>query len=172
VPWRLVARFEALSPSNPGVSIRSSRVAACRRHAAEKPGGSATFSELVKRHDLEKAIATADPAAVAPVPTLSRDTQPLSFVQYTAPGASTLASSERFYPNCRARVLKELTERGTGRCSPPALSGHQQQHLARPSSCSGATTVELCLSVTSYASLIVPIVILRPCLRSCRCLQV
>jgi hypothetical protein len=169
VPWRLVARFEAPSPSNPEVSIRSSRVAASRRHAAERPGGSAIFSEQVKRHDLEKAMATADPAAVTPVPTLSRDTQPLSFDQYTAPGASTLASSERFLPELQSEgTVKELTERGTGCCSPPALSGHQQQHLARPSSCSGATTVELCLSVTSYASWIVPIVILRPCLTSCR----
>jgi hypothetical protein len=57
-------------PSNPvprntamDVTIRSSRVAARRRHAAEKPGGSATFAEQEKRNDLAKAIAAAAAAA-------------------------------------------------------------------------------------------------------------
>jgi hypothetical protein len=38
-------------------------VAARRRHVAEKPGGSATFSEQEKRNDLAKAIAAAAAAA-------------------------------------------------------------------------------------------------------------
>jgi hypothetical protein len=61
------------------VTIRCSRVAARRRHAAEKPGGSATFAEQEKRIDLAKAIAAAAAATGTPVPTLSWDFQPLSF---------------------------------------------------------------------------------------------
>jgi hypothetical protein len=45
------------------VIIRSLSVAARRRHAAEKPGGTATFAGQEKRSDLAKAIAGA--AAVA-----------------------------------------------------------------------------------------------------------
>jgi hypothetical protein len=70
----LLACLEAPNPSAPvprntamGVTIRSSRVAARRRHAAEKPGGSATFSEQEKRNDLVKAIAAAAAAAQAPL---------------------------------------------------------------------------------------------------------
>jgi hypothetical protein len=74
-PGDLFACLEAPSPSDPvprntvmDVTIRSSRVAARRRHAAEKPGGSATFAEQEKRNDLAKAIV----AAVAAAGTLSR----------------------------------------------------------------------------------------------------
>jgi hypothetical protein len=63
------------------ISIRSSRVAARRRHAAEKLGGSATFSEKEKRNDLAKAIAAAAAAAGNPFPALAWDFQPLSFDQ-------------------------------------------------------------------------------------------
>jgi hypothetical protein len=51
-PGNLLACLEEPSTSSPlprntamDVTIRSSRVAARRRHAAEKPGGSATFAE-------------------------------------------------------------------------------------------------------------------------------
>jgi hypothetical protein len=49
------------------VTIRSSRDAALRRHAAEKPGGSAKFAEQEKRNDLAKAIAAAAAAAQSPL---------------------------------------------------------------------------------------------------------
>jgi hypothetical protein len=65
-------------PSNPvarntamDVTIRSSRVAARRRHAVGKPGGSATFAEKEKRNDLVKAKAAAAAAEDNPVPSLS-----------------------------------------------------------------------------------------------------
>jgi hypothetical protein len=61
------------------VTIRSSRVAARRRHAAEKPGGSATFAEQEKRNDLAKSIAAAAAAAGTPVPTFLWEFHPLSF---------------------------------------------------------------------------------------------
>jgi hypothetical protein len=41
------------------VTIRSSRVADCWRHAGEDLGGSSTFAEKDKRNDVEKAIAAA-----------------------------------------------------------------------------------------------------------------
>jgi hypothetical protein len=95
-PGDLFDCLEAPSPSNPvprntaiDVTVRVSRVAARRRHAAEKPGGSATFAEQEKRNDLKKAIATAAAAVATQVPTLSWDFQPLSFDQYAAPGANT-----------------------------------------------------------------------------------
>jgi hypothetical protein len=69
-PGDLFACLEAPSPSDPvpritvmDVTIRSSRVAARRRHAAEKPGGSATFAEQEKRNGLAKAIVAAAAAA-------------------------------------------------------------------------------------------------------------
>jgi hypothetical protein len=72
----LFAFFEAPSPSDPvprntatDDTIGSSRVAAHRRHAAEKPGVSATFVEQEKRNDLVKAIAAAAAATGTPVPT-------------------------------------------------------------------------------------------------------
>jgi hypothetical protein len=75
-PDDLFACLEAPSPSDSGprntameVTIRSSCVAARRQHAAEKPGGSATFGEQDKRNDLAKAIAAAAAAAGIPVPT-------------------------------------------------------------------------------------------------------
>jgi hypothetical protein len=71
------------------VMIRSSRVAARRRHAAEKHGGSATFAKREKRNYLAKAIAAASAVAGTRVPTLSWEFQPLSFDQYAAPGEST-----------------------------------------------------------------------------------
>jgi hypothetical protein len=61
------------------VTIRSSRVAASLRHAAEKPGGSAPFAEQEKRNDLAKTMAAAAAAAGTPVPSFSWDFQPLSF---------------------------------------------------------------------------------------------
>jgi hypothetical protein len=92
----------ALSPSDPvprntaiDVTIRYSCVAARRRHAAEKPGGSATFAEQEKRNDFSKAIADAATVAVTPVPTVSWEFQPLSFDQYGAPGESTLEFLEK-----------------------------------------------------------------------------
>jgi hypothetical protein len=79
-PGDLFVCWEAPSLSDPvprntamDVTIRSSRVAARRRLAAEKPGGSGTFD------DLARAIAA---AAGTPVPTLSWEFQPLSFDQY------------------------------------------------------------------------------------------
>jgi hypothetical protein len=54
-----------------GVTIRSSRVGARRRHAAENPGGSAPFAEREKRNDFAKVFAVAAAAADTPVPTLS-----------------------------------------------------------------------------------------------------
>jgi hypothetical protein len=72
------------------VTIRSSRVAAGRRHAADKPRGSATFSDHVKRNGLAKAIAASAAAAGTPVATLPWDFQPLSFDQYSASGERTL----------------------------------------------------------------------------------
>jgi hypothetical protein len=58
----MFACLEVPSPSNPvlrntamDVTIRSLRVTARRRHAAEKPGGSATFSEQEEHNDLTKA---------------------------------------------------------------------------------------------------------------------
>jgi hypothetical protein len=58
-PGDLFACLKAPSPSDPvprntvmDVTTRSSRVAARRRHAAEKPGGSASFAEQEKRNDL------------------------------------------------------------------------------------------------------------------------
>jgi hypothetical protein len=81
-PGDLFACLEAPSPSDPvprntamDVTIRSSRVAARRRHAAEKPGGSGNFD------DLARAIA-AVAGTPTPVPTLSWELQPLSFDQY------------------------------------------------------------------------------------------
>jgi hypothetical protein len=68
------------------VTIRSPCVAARRGHAAEKPGGSATFADQEKRNHLAKAIAAAATAAGTLVPTLSWDLQPLSFDQNGAPG--------------------------------------------------------------------------------------
>jgi hypothetical protein len=69
-PGDLFACLEAPYPSAPvprntaiDVTIRSSRVAARRRHTAEKPGESATFAEREKHDDLEKAIAAAAAAA-------------------------------------------------------------------------------------------------------------
>jgi hypothetical protein len=63
-PGDLFACLEAPSPSDAvprntamDVTIRSSRVAARRRHPAEKPGGSATLAAQEKRNDLAKAIA-------------------------------------------------------------------------------------------------------------------
>jgi hypothetical protein len=53
------------------VTIRSSRVAARRRHAVGKPGGSASLAEKQKRNDLVKAKASAAAAAEKPVPSLS-----------------------------------------------------------------------------------------------------
>jgi hypothetical protein len=101
-PGDLFACLEAPSLSNPvprntaiDVTLRSSRIAARRRHAAEKPGGSAPFAEQEKRNDLRKAIAAASAAAATQVPTLSWDFQPLSFDQYAAPGASTLEFLEK-----------------------------------------------------------------------------
>jgi hypothetical protein len=85
-PGDLYACLEAPSPSNPvprntamDVTIRSSRVAASLRHAAEKPGGSAPFAEQEKRNDLAKTMAAAAAAAGTPVPSFSWDFQPLSF---------------------------------------------------------------------------------------------
>jgi hypothetical protein len=77
------------------VTIRTSRVVARRRHAAEKPRGSATFAEQEKRNDLAKAIAAAPAAAGTPVPNLSWDFQPLNFDQHGAPGESTLGFLEK-----------------------------------------------------------------------------
>jgi hypothetical protein len=71
------------------VSIWSSRVAARRWHAAEEPGGSATFAEEEKRHDVARAIEAAA-AASTPLLSLSWDFQPLRFDQYGAPEESTL----------------------------------------------------------------------------------
>jgi hypothetical protein len=53
--------LRTLCPRNTAMddTIRSSRVAACRRLTVEKPGGSATFAEHEKRNDLAKAIAAA-----------------------------------------------------------------------------------------------------------------
>jgi hypothetical protein len=79
------------------VPIRSSRVAARRRHAAETPGESATFVEQEKRNDLAKAIAAAAAAAGTPVPSLSWDSQLLSFDQCGAPGERTLEFLEKVY---------------------------------------------------------------------------
>jgi hypothetical protein len=75
--------------------IRSSRVAARRRHAAEKPGRSATFAAQAKRNDIAKSIATAAAAAGTPVPTLSSDFQSLSFDLYGASGEITLEFLEK-----------------------------------------------------------------------------
>jgi hypothetical protein len=72
------------------VTIRSSRAAARRRHAAEKSAGSATFAGQEKHNDLAKAIAAAAAAAATPAPILSWDFQPLSSDKYGAPGESTL----------------------------------------------------------------------------------
>jgi hypothetical protein len=101
-PGDLLAYLEAPSPSDPvprntamDVTIRPSRVAARRRHAAERPGGSARFAEHEKRKNFAKAIAAAAAAAGTPVPTLSWDFQPLSFDQYGAPGESTLEFLEK-----------------------------------------------------------------------------
>jgi hypothetical protein len=101
-PRDLFAYLEAPSPSNPvprntamDVKIRSSRVAARRWHAAEKPGGSAKFAEQKKRNDLAKAIAAAAAAAGTPVPTLLWEFQPLRFEQYDASGESTLEFLEK-----------------------------------------------------------------------------
>jgi hypothetical protein len=76
--------MEAPSPSNPvlrniemDVTIRSSHVAARRWHVAEKPGGSAKFSELAKRNDLAKALAAVAAAAETLLPTISWGFQPL-----------------------------------------------------------------------------------------------
>jgi hypothetical protein len=62
-PGDLFACLAAPSPSDPvprntamDVTIRSSRVAARRGHAAEKPGGSATPAEQEKRNDLAKPL--------------------------------------------------------------------------------------------------------------------
>jgi hypothetical protein len=77
------------------VTIRSSRVAARRRHAAEKPGVSATFAKREKRNNLAKAIAAASAVAGTRVPTLSWEFQPLSLDQYAAPGESTLEFLEK-----------------------------------------------------------------------------
>jgi hypothetical protein len=90
IPWDPVPRNTAMD-----VTIRSSRVAARRRHAAEKPGGSATFAEQEKRNDLAKSIAAAAAAAGTPVPTLSCEFHPLSFDLYGAPGESTLEFLEK-----------------------------------------------------------------------------
>jgi hypothetical protein len=76
------------------VTIRFSRVAASRRHAAEKPGGSVAVAEDGKHDDLVKASAAAAAAAGTPVPTSSWDLQPLSFDQYAAPGESALVFFE------------------------------------------------------------------------------
>jgi hypothetical protein len=72
-----------------GVSTR-------RRHAAEKPGGSATFAEQEKRKDLAKTTEAAAATAGTPVPTLSCDFQQLSFVQSSALAESTLEVLEKF----------------------------------------------------------------------------
>jgi hypothetical protein len=98
----LLTCLEAPSPSNPvphntamDVTIRSSRVAPLRRHAAEKPRGTAPFAEREKRNDLAKAFASSAAAAGTAVPTLSVQVPPLSFDQYGAPGESTLEFLEK-----------------------------------------------------------------------------
>jgi hypothetical protein len=116
-PDDLFACFEAQSPSDRVprntamyVTSRSLCVAARRRHAAEMPGGSATFAELEKLNDLAKAIAAAAAAAGTPVPTLSWEFQPLSFDQYGVPGESTL----EFLENLSIRIAMRAY------CSPRA----------------------------------------------------
>jgi hypothetical protein len=98
-PGDLFACLEAPSPSNPvprntamDVTIPSSSVAAHRRHAVEKPRGSATFAGQERCNDLAKAIAAAAAVTGTPVPTLSWDFQPLGFDQYAAPEARTFES--------------------------------------------------------------------------------
>jgi hypothetical protein len=119
----LFACLEGLSPSDPvprnDVTMRSPRVAARRRHAAEEPGGSATFAEQEKRNHLAKAIAAAATAAGTLVPALSWDLQPLSFDQNGAPGVRR----EKLYPNYHARILQPWC------CTTPTLSGHKLQHV-------------------------------------------
>jgi hypothetical protein len=112
-PGDLFACLEAPSPSNPvphntamDVTIRSSRVAARRRHEAEKPGGSATVAEQEKRNDLAKVIADAAAVADTPAPTLSWDFLPLSLDQYDAPGGKYFgAPREIVYQICCAGLL-------------------------------------------------------------------
>jgi hypothetical protein len=87
------------------VTIGSSlRVVARRRHAAEAPEGSATFSEQGKRNDLAKALAAATAAAGIPAPPLLWDVQPLSFDQYDAPRESTLDFLEKLSLRIAMRV--------------------------------------------------------------------
>jgi hypothetical protein len=80
-PGDLFACLGAPSPSNPVLrntarddSIRSSRVAARRRLAAEKPGGLAILAVQEKRNDLAKAIAATAAAEGTPVPTFLHGT--------------------------------------------------------------------------------------------------
>jgi hypothetical protein len=93
------------------VTIQSSRVAARRRHVAERPGGSATFAEQEKRNDPAKAIAAAAAAAGTRAPTLSWEFQPLSFDQSGAPGESTVEFLEKLSIRIAMRVY----------CSPGAV---------------------------------------------------
>jgi hypothetical protein len=127
----LFACLEAPSPldvvprnTTMDVTIRSSRVAARRRHAAEKPGGSATFAEQETRNDHAKAIAAAATAAGTPVPTLSWDFQPLSFDQYGAPGESTL----EFLENLSIRIAMRAYC-SSGAALSRLFSGHQLLHM-------------------------------------------
>jgi hypothetical protein len=125
-PGDLYTCLEAPFPSNPvpcntamDVSIRSSRVAARRRHAAETPGGSGKIAEQEKRNDLANAIAAAAAAAGTPIPSLSWEFQLLSFCPIWCtwrkdPGILR----EVVLPNCRARLLQPWC------CATPALSGH------------------------------------------------
>jgi hypothetical protein len=96
-PGDLFACLEAPYPSAPvprntsmDVTIRSSRVAARWRPAAEKHGGSATFAEQEKRNDLSKAIAAAAAAAHSPLSRIYHGNSSHCFDQYGAPGESTL----------------------------------------------------------------------------------
>jgi hypothetical protein len=101
-PGDLFACMEAPSHSDHAphktareVTIRNSRVAARRRHAAEKPGGSATFAEQEKRNDLANAITAAAAAAGIPVPTLSWNFQLFSVDHLIAPRESTCEFLEK-----------------------------------------------------------------------------